>query len=229
MADRQGFTYSADLVLVIDATGSMAPIIESVKASALSLHDDLAKYMDRIGKTIDWLRVRVIAFRDFYSDPGEESLVTSDFFRLPEQGGDLADFLHGIRACGGGDEPESGLEGLCEAIRSSWAGEGAEQRQIVVVWTDAGAHPLEKNRGAKPVGYPAHMAADLNELADLWDGSSSPVHPSGKRLLLYAPDMYPWTEISNNWQNALQYTSKAGAGLGDRDYRSILYAIAQSV
>jgi len=229
MAQGQGLSYSVDLVFVIDATGSMAPIIESVKSSALSLHDDLAKHMNEIGKTVDSLRVRVVAFRDFYADSAEEALMASGFFRLPEQRGSFASFLHGIRAGGGGDEPESGLEGLAEGVQSPWASEAAKQRQIIVVWTDASAHPLEKNKGAKPAGYPAYMPADFDEMTDLWDGQSSPVHHAWKRLLLYSPDVYPWTDIANNWENTLHYTSKAGAGLGDKDYKSILDAIAQSV
>lgn len=229
MAEGQGLTYSVDLVLVIDATGSMAPIIESVKSSALSFHDDLEKHMIGVGKRIDSLRVRVIAFRDFYADSAADSLVASDFFRLPDQGGDFADFLRGIHATGGGDEPETGLEGLAAAIRSPWAKEGAKQRQVIVLWTDASAHPLEKDKGAKPAGYPGDTPADIDELTDLWDGQTSPVHPSWKRLLLYSPDVYPWTDIANNWDATLHYTSKAGEGLGDKDYKSILDAIAQSV
>jgi len=228
MADGQ-LTYAVDLVLVIDATGSMTPIIESVKESALSFHDDLQKHMVGIGKNIDVLRVRVIVFRDYYADTAAESLVVSDFFSMPDQRGGFSDFLKVIRASGGGDEPETGLEGLAEAIRSPWAKEGAKQRQVIVLWTDASAHQLEKNKGAKPAGYPADMPADLDELTDLWDGQISPMHPTWKRLLLFSPDVYPWTDIANNWEQTLHYTSKAGAGLVDKDYKSILDAIAQSV
>jgi von Willebrand factor type A domain len=229
MAVGQGLTYSVDLVLVIDATGSMSPIIDDVKTSALSFYDDLQKHMAGIGKNIDDLRVRVIAFRDYYADSAADSLVVSDFLELPDQRADFSDFVHGLRATGGGDEPENGLEGLAAAIRSPWAAEGAKQRQVIVMWTDASAHPLEKNKGAKPAGYPADMPGDFDELTDLWEGQDSPVHQSWKRLLLFSPDVYPWTDIANNWDATLHYTSKAGAGLGDKDYKSILDAIAQSV
>lgn len=229
MAGGQGLTYSVDLVLVIDATGSMSPIIDDVKKSALSFYDDLQAHMAGIGKNIDALRVRMIAFRDYYADSVADSLVVSDFLELPDQRADFSDFVHGLRASGGGDEPENGLEALAAAIRSPWAAEGAKQRQVIVMWTDASAHKLEKNKGAKPDGYPADMPADFDELTDLWEGQDSPVHQSWKRLLLFSPDVYPWTDIANNWDATLHYTSKAGAGLGDKDYKSILDAIAQSV
>lgn len=222
-------TYSVDLVLVIDATGSMTPIIELVKGAALSFRDNLAERMNELGKNIDSLRVRTIVFRDYYADPLADSLKASDFFELPDQNEDFAEFMEGIRSHGGGDEPESGLEALAEAIRSQWEHAAVKQRQVIVLWTDASAHPLEKYKENKPLGYPENVPADFDELTDLWEGSASPMHPSWKRLLLFSPDVYPWNEISNNWENTLHYASKAGAGLGEHDYRSILDAIVQSV
>jgi len=229
MSGGQGLTYSVDLVLVIDATGSMTPIIDDVKKSALSFYDDLQKHMTAIGKNIDVLRVRAIAYRDYYADPLSEALVASDFFELPDQRGDFSDFVHNLRASGGGDEPENGLEALATAIHSPWDNESAKRRQVIVIWTDASAHPLEKNKGAKPTGYPNDLPGDFDELFDLWQGEDSPVHESWKRLLLFSPDVYPWTDIANGWESTMHYTSKAGAGLGDKDYKSILDAIAQSV
>jgi len=227
VADWQNPAYSIDLVLVIDATGSMASLIDSVKSRALSLHEDLAAHITGADKAIASLRVRVIAFRDFYADKASDSLVASGFFTLPDERAGFAKFVSDIRATGGGDEPETGLEGLATAIRSPWAGTGAEQRQVIVVWTDASAHPLEKKEGAKPAGYPAGMPASLGELTELWNGGSRHVHPAWKRLLLIAPDVHPWTYLAENWDATVHYPSKAGQGLRDTDYDGVLAAIAQ--
>jgi len=227
VADWQNPAYSIDLVLVIDATASMTSLIESVKSRALSLHEELTAHINRADKAIESLRVRVIAFRDFYADKAADSLVASGFFELPGEGAELARFVGDIRAKGGGDEPETGLEGLATAIRSPWAGTGAEQRQVIVVWTDASAHPLEKKKGAKPEGYPADMPADLDELTELWNGRPQHVHPAWKRLLLIAPDVSPWTQLADNWDATVHYPSKAGQGLRDKDYDSVLAAIAR--
>src|SRR3984885_3598300 len=132
----QGLTYSVDLGLVIDVTRSMTPTIDDVKKSALSFYDDLQKHMTAIGKNIDALRVRVIAYRDYYADPLPEVLVASDFLELPDQRADFSDFVHGLRAAGGGDEPENGLEALATAINSPWDNESAKRRQVIVIWTD---------------------------------------------------------------------------------------------
>jgi hypothetical protein len=220
--------YSIDLVLVIDATGSMSSLIDSVKSHALSLHEDLAAHINAGGRTIESLRVRVIAFRDFYADATAESLIVSGFFELPDERAGFAEFVGGLRATGGGDEPETGLEGLAAAIRSPWADAGAEQRQVIVLWTDASAHPLEKKKGGKPDGYPAGMPADIDELTGLWDGPPYHVHPAWKRLLLIAPDVYPWTYLAGHWDATTHYPSRAGQGLRDRDYESVLAAIAEA-
>lgn len=229
MADERRLSYAVDLVLVINATDSMAPIVETVRARALSFHDDFVRHMKEIGKTVDSLRVRVVAFRDFYADPPVGALVVSDFFRLPEQQHGFAAFLRGIKAAGGGDWPENGLEALAIAIQSPWATAGSKQRQVIGLWTDAGAYPLEKRKNAKPADRNAHGPADFDELTDLWDGQSSPAHPSWKRLVLYTPDVYPWRDIANNWDAALHYTVTAGAGLTDKSYQSLLDALSQSV
>jgi len=183
----QGVTYTVDIVLVIDATGSMSGIIERVKERALNFYSDLDKMMKEKSKFVDQLRVRVIAFRDFYHDPPELALVASQFFVMPDQETDFASFVRRITADGGGDEPENGLEALAEAIRSPWATGAVKRRQVIVVWTDASTHQLEKNAGSKPRGYPTDAPADLNALTDMWEGQGY-VDQSAKRLIIYAPD-----------------------------------------
>ena len=49
-------SYAVDIVFVIDITGSMQPVINNVKAAALSFHSDLEKVMAEKGKTISKLR-----------------------------------------------------------------------------------------------------------------------------------------------------------------------------
>jgi hypothetical protein len=223
----QGFTYAVDLVLVIDATGSMSSIIERVKASALKFHDDLGRKMNEKGKMVDELRVRVIAYRDFYASDAD-ALVESEFFQLPREQDAFASFVNGIRATGGGDEPETALEALVAAIRSPWTTGGTKRRHAIVVWTDASAHPLERFADAKPVRYPADMPADLSDLTDLWEGQDG-MDGSAKRLVLFAPDAYPWTDINNHWEEVLQYPAKAGQGMEEMEYGEVLELIANSI
>lgn len=222
----QGLKYTVDIVMCIDSTGSMAPIIDKVKSNALKFYEDLMEVMKLKDKSIDTLRVRVISYRDYYYD-GEESMFTSDFFTLPEDKDTFANFINTIKAEGGGHEPECGLEALALAIHSDWNKTGDKKRQIIVVWTDASTHPLEKNENSKPVNYPQSIPSNFDDLTDLWDGQF--ISHAAKRLIVYAPDAYAWTDIANHWENTIQYPSKAGDGLNEVDYQTILDAIASSV
>ncbi|AAZ54637.1 hypothetical protein Tfu_0599 [Thermobifida fusca YX] len=224
----QGLTYGVDIVLCIDATGSMSPIIDRVKESALRFHEDLRKVMAAKSKNIDSLRVRVIAYRDYYCDAPEEAMVTSEFFSLPQQAAEFSRFVNGIEARGGGDEPETGLEALALAMRSDWDTKSRKRRQIIVVWTDASVHPLEKNAGDKPDGYPQDIPEDFDELTDMWEGQEY-MDASAKRLILYAPDALGWTEIANHWENVIHFPSQGGNGLEEVDYSTILDTIANSI
>ncbi|MCS6794434.1 MAG: vWA domain-containing protein [Raineya sp.] len=223
----QGLSYHVDIVLCIDATGSMSPIIDQVKANALKFYDDLTTLMRQKSKHIDKLRVKVIAFRDYYVD-GDMAMQISPFFTLPAEKSEFQDFVNRIQADGGGDEPENGLEALALAIQSDWSREGDKRRQIIVLWTDASTHPLELKADSKPQNYPtAYMPKNFDELTDLWD--SQAMNRAAKRLILYSPDAYAWTDIANHWENTIQYPSKAGEGLSEIDYQTILDAIANSV
>ena len=223
----QGLRYTVDIVMVIDATASMRHIIDEVKSNALRFYDDLRRIMEVKSKMIDNLRVKVIAFRDYYAD-GKDSMVLSPFYNLPEDREKFNRFVSDLRATGGGNLPENGLEAIDYALRSDWTTLGDKKRHVIVLWTDASSHPLEMDANAKPRGYPATMSKNLNELTDMWE-SHKILSPSSKRLILYAPEKYAWNEISANWSNTIQYPSIAGAGLTELDYQTILDAIANSV
>lgn len=221
--------YTVDMVFCIDATGSMEEfgsgqkrIINMVKENALSFYADLMRKMEEKHKRISQLRVRVVAFRDYMAD-GSEAMLVTDFFRLPEQAGAFESCINSITAKGGGDIPEDGLEALAYAMKSNWTTTGTDQRRVIVVWTDAGTHPL--GYGARAANYPKGMPADLGELEDWWDQ----IPLKAKRLVLYAPDEPGWSHISANWDNVVHFPSVAGNGLAECDYKYILDVLAQSI
>lgn len=219
----QNASYHVDLALCIDATGSMSSIINRVKASALAFHDQLMVEMKKKDKYVDVLRVRVIAFRDYYAD--KAPMLESPFFTLPADQDGFKSFVSSIHADGGGDEAENGLEALALAMKSSWTKEGARRRHVIVVWTDANAHPLEK--AGKPTSYPADMPQNFDELTDMWEGQQ--MQSSAKRLVLFARESTPWSDIGLNWNQVVLYPSKAGEGLKEIDLEAILELIAASV
>lgn len=225
---NQGLKYNVDIVFCIDVTGSMHGILDTVKANTLKFYPDLQKALDEKDKNVEALRIKVIAYRDFYAD-GSAALQTTDFIDIKSDVGKFNSFIHSLYPDGGGDEPENGLEALALAMRSDWVKEGDRQRHIIVVWSDASTHPLEKSTGGKGEYYPAGMPGNFNELTDWWDGQSYMSNRSAKRLIVFAPDSNAWTDIATHWDNTVHYPSRAGDGLAEVDYKTILSAIVNSI
>src|SRR6478609_5421966 len=102
---NQQLKYNVDIILCIDSTGSMGPVINDVKNNALRFYEDLHNNMSAKGKSIDHLRIKVISFRDYYVD-GAKSMLSSNVFTRPDEKIAFSQFVNSIYADGGGDEPE---------------------------------------------------------------------------------------------------------------------------
>jgi hypothetical protein len=222
----RGLSYAVDIVFCVDVTGSMTPILDQVKANALRFYSDVQSNLTAKGKTIDELRVRVVAFRDIVAD-GEAALQESPFFELPADETGFSNFVNGLFAEGGGDAPESGLEAVALAMTSPWTTRGDRRRQVIVVWTDQPAHPL--NASALSPAFTDRVPADFSTLTDLWEDPQGPLGSSSKRLILFAPDGPGWSDISGVWENVVHNPSQAGGGLSDIDYGTIIDSIGNSV
>lgn len=226
LAAPRGLSYAVDIVFCIDVTGSMTPIIDQVKANALRFYDDVQSNLTTKGKNVDQLRVRVIGFRDFVAD-GAAALDESPFFTLPDDRADFSAFVNGLVAEGGGDAPESGLEAVALAIDSPWTTTGDRRRQVIVVWTDQPAQPL--NPSVLPPDIGTRVPADFSALTDAWEDEQGRMGSSSKRLILFAPDGPGWSDISGVWENVVHHPSQAGGGLSEVDYGTIIDSIGNSV
>jgi hypothetical protein len=225
-APARALNYAVDIVFCIDVTGSMTPILDAVKTNALRFYEDVQTNLTAKGKIVDELRVRVVAFRDLFAD-GEAALSESPFFLLPGEQAAFSDFVGGLVPEGGGDAPESGLEAVSLAINSDWTTRGDRRRQVVVVWTDQPAHPLDPTM--VPAELQARVPGDFSALTDLWEDAQGPLGSSSKRLILFAPDGPGWSDISGVWENVVHHPSQAGGGLSDVDYGTIVDSIGNSV
>ncbi len=221
--------YPVDIVFCIDATRSMEDstgkskkLINMVKENALHFYEDFSRRMFLQGKVISQLRVRIITFRDYLAD-GDQAILVTPFMNLPQQTAEFETAINEINAMGGGDEPEDGLEALAYAIRSDWNKSGLRKRHIIVVWSDAGTHPLGFARGCEE--YPKGMPASMDELTKWWDKMST----ESKRLILFAPHEDGWKYISDNWNNVVHFMSAAGNGLAEQTYSQILDLLANNV
>lgn len=228
---RGNLQYAVDIVLCIDITGSMTPVLDAVKDSALRFHQRLHEMMAAKGKEISQLRLRVVAFRDFGDDPSD-AIEQAGFLRLPQQAAELEAFVRGLRATGGGDVPESGLEALALAVNSPWETGLDRRRHVIVMFTDAPAHPLG-TVGVSAQTYPEDIPRTMDELFEQWGyprSQTAVMEQSAKRLVLFAPEAEPWQEtIGEDWDLTLHFPSKAGEGLEEFEMDEIIETIANSL
>ena len=199
----------ADIVYCIDLTSSMTPIINKVKETARQLHSDLQEIMlKNYQRDIKRLRIKVIGFRDAYCD-GPLAFQVSKFFNLPAETEEFYSFVNLLTAKGGGDIPENSLEALALAMKSDWCqtlDPNIRRRHIILLFTDAPAHKLEKSRDGIDEFYPQGMPKDYYDLVNLWGQQKSldgkiqiTTDNVAKRLGVFVPKgVYPWDYVADN-------------------------------
>lgn len=230
MADNSGQigAYNVDVCLCIDKTGSMGPIINTVKQNALNLYRDVLDSLEKKGKHVSQFRIRVIWFGDYIAD--REPMLISRFLKMPEELSRFEEFVKSVRPDGGGDVPEDGLEALAYAIRSDWVRTGWRKRHIIALFTDAPAHELGYCKSA--ASYPKRgMPEDFGKLSEMWGNKDYPgeMDNSAKRLLLFAPDVSFWNTIKTCWNNVVLSAAGESTGLEDIAYQYMINTIVNSV
>lgn len=230
----------ADIVYCIDLTASMRPIIEKVKETACTLHQELQEVMHtNYQRSIRQLRIKVIGFRDVYCD-GSFAFETSPFFCLPNDNIQFQRFVDGLEAKGGGDLPENSLEALSMAMQSDWCqtlDPSVRKRHIIVLFTDASAHPLEMAAQRAGRNYPPNMPRSYAELIDRWYGQGSlaygaDVHMDqiAKRLALFAPKgSDPWTNIAEDFDACLTSFIEPEKGGSDISTEKLLKLLGETM
>ncbi len=187
----------ADIVFLIDSTGSMAPCIKAVKES-IDHFVEMLTHADANGGSIlsDW-RISICGYRDYRHDPklGTPPLEMFPFVRSVSE---AQANLKSLVAKGGGDEPESLLDALYEVIDRGATEPGEapmperwrarnEAARCVIVFTDASFHPtMEVMEGG--------TADDLALL----------MKQEKIRLTLYAPEDSPSRKKQRNGYLHLQ-------------------------
>lgn len=225
--------YKIDIVFVIDATGSMQPIMDVVKQNALTLGDRLAEEMNSLGKEVKALRVRVIDFADFAVE-WEDAIHATDFFEMPVEKDKFNEAINNIEfEYRGGDIPENGLEALFVAMNSDWVdlARGEKGRHVIVLLTDA--YPLHFGERDGCIGYNKDdYPEDVSELTEIWEESmysserTTKISPNQKRLILFVPEGcdemgHTWEPISQWKYTATSYVDR-DKGLKDVDFDMIL-------
>ena len=135
----------ADIVFLIDISGSMAPVIDALRRNIEVFIDSLSSGdANNAAPVKDW-RAKVVGYRDAEHD-GERWYEDNPFVRDTAT---LKKQLASLQAQGGGDEPESLLDALYKlatmsAMPKGSQGEDADKwryrsdaARVVIVFTDA--------------------------------------------------------------------------------------------
>lgn len=204
-----------DVAFCIDATGSMQPTIDSVKARANSFAGDLNTALQARGlESFDYTRIRAIFYRDFAVDDKSKTywdgfnnvpypvgpMTKSDFFVMPGSSTSLTTFLGTEYAWGGGDEPESSYECIHEGMTSSWfkknqaipstSYKADAVYPVVVVWSDANALPLPHDLSINSGQYPLNMPQSEAAFTSKWN-SANVIDQENKMLVHFGLCDYP--------------------------------------
>ena len=138
----------ADIVFLIDVSGSMAPIIDALRKNIEAFVDSLSSGgANNAAPVRDW-RGRVVGYRDIEaaSSEGLEWIEEHPFVRETSA---LKAQLASLTAQGGGDEPESLLDALYKVATTEATPKGSQSEdpkkwryrsdaaRVVVVFTDA--------------------------------------------------------------------------------------------
>ncbi len=195
---------NVDVVMCMDVTGSMSGLINTVKKNALNFYDIFEKACVESNIILSSLNTQVIAFRDKNED--KDWLLKSDVYAMPDDRELFSGFVNGLRATGGGDIPESGLEALDTAFsRDDWGKDDGYHRQVVILWTDA---PYLTGS--------SYTDLTLENVQLKWDSM-----PSGRRLVLFAPNGTQsnggsWSDL-DSWINVMHLTDTS-TGFENIDY-----------
>lgn len=189
-----------DLVMCIDATGSMYWTIWTAKQNAMRLEENLLAELDRREISIERLRTRVVFYRDYDPPDWWGTMKGSEFYDLPDERQMFHNFLAREPARGGGNWPEAGLECFNEAMNSDWA-EPEDQYTIVLpvvaIWTDAPADHVGDWRNINMGGalYPADMPRTNEDLLAKWNNPMV-IPQDFKTIALFGPQTGGWTELA---------------------------------
>jgi len=148
MADqKEKVKGTADIVFLVDSTGSMGPCIEAVKTKIGRFMDMLKVGDANNAPKIKHWRARVVGYRDAVEDPPEEWYVDNPFV---ENIDDLKGQANALEAKGGGEEAESLIDALKKLSEMEELPKGAaapfdqhrwryysEAHRIIIIFTDA--------------------------------------------------------------------------------------------
>lgn len=213
-----------DLVFVVDLA-ARGPFLDILKSHAPTFDNDLRSALAAKHMEIETLRVRVVGFPDVSAND-TTSISESPFFNLPDQSSDFAAAVNAMRPAADGDGAASSLEALALAIRSEWTSAGTRGRQVIVACSDTAPYPLEQTVEGSRRNSQSALPTTFDELTADWEDQSY-MSAADKWIVLIAPDVSGWSDISANWVGVIHFPLSDGSY--PLSYPSLLEALVSSI
>lgn len=225
MNDRQK-ERKIDIVMCIDATSSMGPCIDNVRANAKTLYSQFVdKMKTEYNSVVEELRLQIVTFRDLECDVN--AIVKSEWFELPTDNARFQRCLDAISARGGGDYKESGLEAFFTAMNTDWSAKGQDDRQVIVLFTDADAIDFDEKKNR--TGYETMCNADL--FYSTWlcmRGNLNKMTERGKRGVFFAPADTVYSNLVKTMNRTIHYAVVPQNGMADVKFDDIIKMLCSS-
>lgn len=182
----------ADIVFLVDVSGSMSPCIDALRRNIEAFIDSLSRGdANNAAPVRDW-RSKVVGYRDIEAAQGEGLpwIIDNPFVR---DAGALKTQLGTLQANGGGDEPESLLDALYKVASMEAVPKGSQTEdpakwryrsdaaRVVIVFTDASFK--------ETISLPEAKGGSLQDVANL-------VMANRIILSLFAPNFEGYDRLS---------------------------------
>lgn len=210
--------YVLDIVMCIDATGSMQNTLNSVQANASTFDVQLRQELGIAANDPRFkIRVRPIYFRDWqdtyyhnlYPWYYRDGLIpANDFYDLDDSGetSGFQTFLNSEYAFAGFDYPEASGACMNEGMRSNWydvdnqtdfpQDENLTVFPIIVVWTDNAIQNLLYTKTYMSPTQPANYSSFEAQ----WENPAI-IPQDPKMLILFGPENYAGWNTVKQWDN----------------------------
>ena len=200
------FEIAIDVVICVDASASMRNVIDKVKEEILSFPQKYCDQMDYIEMPVEQFRVKLIVFGN--SNENSQLTYESEFFVLPDQHDKFSSFVNSIEVVEGSVSAVDALKAIECALKSDWADlseKAGKSRQIIMMFTNSNMETSNKTVSTDKSSV--NIADQLEKLCFMvsHDGSeSSNFRYRRFRCAVFAPEIFPWTEIPS-WERSFLF------------------------
>ena len=206
---RSSIDVDVDVVFVVDCSESMRSVLPKVKELMLNFPAQCKLEFEIILKIVKSLRIRIIGLRG--SDEKQAGLLNpqiqeSAFFNFPEEREGFVSYVNNLEIAGKPNGIKSGMEALHRAIHSCWteSTDCVKKRQLIFLITNAPMYAPEKTEQRKSAQSVSDMPCSLQDMYLEWTDDSV-INQKAKRLVMIAPNTYPWSDISMEWELVIMH------------------------